>query len=62
MPIAPSSYWNDIHGYTSDDVYDDEEGVETIHNLAYNMIYMMQAIANTPKPEIKKKKFTNFIR
>lgn len=62
MPIAPSSYWNDVHGYTSDDVYKDEEGLETIHNLAKNMAFMMKAIQEKEKPHMKKEKFTDFIR
>lgn len=63
MPIAPSSYWNDVHGYTSDDVYKDEEGLQTIHNLAKNMSFMMKAIAlQEDKPTMTKEKYTNFIR
>lgn len=62
MPIAPSSYWNDVHGFTGDDVYKDEEGLETIHNLAKNMAFMMKAIQEKEKPHMKKEKFTNFIR
>ena len=65
MPIAPSSYWNDVHGYTAEDVYKDEEGVETIHNLAKNMSFMMKAIANQKKeagaPATTKTKHTHFI-
>ena len=45
MPLAPSSYWNDVHGYTADDVYADIEGVQTMKNLAHNMVFMMKAIA-----------------
>ena len=46
MPLAPSSYWNDVHGYTADDVYADIEGVQTMKNLAHNMVFMMKAIAD----------------
>ncbi|MBO4889051.1 MAG: flavodoxin family protein [Firmicutes bacterium] len=46
MPLAPSSYWNDVHGYTPDDVYADIEGVQTMKNLAHNMVFMMKAIAD----------------
>ena len=66
MPTAPSTYWNDVHGYTADDVYADEEGVQTIRNLAHNMTFMMRAIADGADtygiPDRNKVTFTNFIR
>lgn len=66
MPTVPSSYWNDVHGYTSEDVYKDEEGLQTIRNLVHNMIFMMRAIqAEKEKsglPQREKGARTNFIR
>ena len=66
MPTAPSSYWNDVHGNTADDVYADEEGVQTVRNLARNMTFMMQAIADARDVHDlntqRKSAFTNFIR
>ncbi|MEE8885810.1 MAG: flavodoxin family protein [Eubacteriales bacterium] len=66
MPTVPSTYWNDVHGYTKDDVYADEEGVETIQNMARNMIFLMKSIQDGAKtygiPETKHEHFTNFIR
>ncbi len=66
MPTVPSTYWNDVHGYTADDVYADEEGVQTMRNLARNMAFMMRAIAAEKDangiPERNKMTFTNFIR
>ena len=66
MPTVPSTYWNDVHGYTGEDVYTDEEGVQTIRNLARNMTFMMRAIADGADaygiPERNKEIFTNFIR
>ncbi|HAN57466.1 MAG TPA: flavodoxin family protein [Erysipelotrichaceae bacterium] len=62
MPIAPSSYWNDVHGYSREDVYRDEEGLQTIHNLATNMAFMIKALHNQEKPQMKKEKRTDFIR
>ena len=41
MPTVPSTYWNDVHGYTGEDVLKDEEGVETIRNMAANMAFMI---------------------
>ncbi len=66
MPIAGSTYWNDVHGYTADDVLADEEGVQTVRNLARNMVFLMQAIADGREahgiPDRNKTTFTNFIR
>ena len=66
MPVAPSTYWNDVHGYTAADVYEDKEGCETIQNLAKNMAFMMKAIAVGKEqigvPEALHTEFTNFIR
>jgi multimeric flavodoxin WrbA len=66
MPIAPSTYWNDVHGYGADDVYADEEGVQTMRNLARTMSFLMRAIAAEKErsglPELPKVTFTNFIR
>ena len=66
MPTAPSTYWNDVHGYTAEDVYADEEGVETVRNLAQNMIFLMRSIRagkeQFGKPEVKHQKFTHFVR
>ncbi len=44
MPIATSSYWNMVHGYTAEDVEKDLEGLQTMRNLANNMIFLMQGI------------------
>jgi multimeric flavodoxin WrbA len=66
MPVVSSSYWNDVHGYTAEDVYKDEEGIQTIRNLALNMVFMIRAIQGqkekTGLPETKKEAFTNMIR
>ena len=66
MPTVPSTYWNDVHGRTGADVYQDEEGVQTVRNLARNMAFMMKAIADGRDaygiPDRNKEIFTNFIR
>lgn len=66
MPVVPATYWNDVHGYTAEDVYADAEGCETIRNMAKNMAFMMKAIAlgkdQIGIPETKHANFTNFIR
>jgi hypothetical protein len=35
-------YWNQIHGYTPEDVYKDEERVRTLRILADNMAYLIK--------------------
>ena len=66
MPTAPSSYWNDVHGFTGEDVYQDEEGLQTVQNLARNMAFMIKAIQTGKeaygKPEMKHDFWTHFIR
>ena len=66
MPTVPSTYWNDVHGFTGEDVYADEEGVQTVRNLARNMVFMMRAIADGREaygiPERNKEVSTSFVR
>lgn len=66
MPTVPSTYWNDVHGYTGEDVYKDDEGAQTIRNMAENMVFMMQCIQDGKekhgKPVMTRNGFTNFIR
>ena len=45
MPVAPSSYWNQVHGFSAEDVEKDEEGLQTMRNLARNMAFLIRAIA-----------------
>ncbi|MBQ9250645.1 MAG: flavodoxin family protein [Oscillospiraceae bacterium] len=66
MPTAPASYWNDVHGFSGEDVYKDEEGLQTIQNLARNMAFMIKAIkagqGSFGKPEMKHDAWTHFVR
>ena len=66
MPTVPATYWNDVHGYTGEDVLKDAEGVETIRNMATNMAFMIKSIqagkAQFGKPDVKHTQFVNFIR
>jgi multimeric flavodoxin WrbA len=64
MPIVSSCYWNQIHGYTPEDVYKDEEGVRTLRILANNMAYLIKCkkTAALPLPEEPPRVMTNFIR
>lgn len=64
MPIVSSSYWNEIHGFTPEDVMKDEEGVRTMKILANNMAYLIKCkeAAKLAYPEEPPMVFTNFIR
>ena len=64
MPIASSTYWNNVHGFTADDVKKDLEGLQTMRNLARNMTFMIRAIAAEKEksnyPEVEHNMFTSF--
>jgi hypothetical protein len=64
MPVVSSSYWNDIHGFTPEDVYADEEGVRTLKTLANNMAYLIKCKlqSNIEQPEALPFVMTPFIR
>ena len=66
MPTVPSTYWNDVHGFKGEDVLKDEEGVQTVRNMAANMAFMIKAIAAEKArgglPEISREHFTSFFR
>ena len=64
MPIVSSTYWNEVHGFTAQDVEADLEGLQTMRNLGRNMAFLMKAISNmrneTGQPEQERGTFTNF--
>ncbi len=66
MPVASSTYWNQIHGAKPGEAEQDPEGIRTMRNLANNMTFLMNAIRlgkeSTCLPEPEPKVFTNFIR
>ena len=44
MPIATSSYWNEVHGFSKEDVLKDKEGLQTMRNLGRNMAFLIKSI------------------
>jgi len=64
MPIATSTYWNQVHGFTAGDVEKDLEGLQTMRNLARNMSFMIRAFADAKEkyglPEVENGAFTSF--
>ena len=64
MPIVSSTYWNEVHGSTKEDVEKDKEGLQTMRNLGKNMAFMIKSI-NLGKekygiPENEKEVYTSF--
>lgn len=51
MPIASSTYWNEVHGYSADDVEKDREGLQTMRNLGKNMAFLLKAINSQKEKE-----------
>lgn len=64
MPIATSSYWNEVHGKIKEDVEKDLEGLQTMRNLGRNMAFLIKAIALGKEkyglPQVELKEHTNF--
>ena len=64
MPVASSTYWNQVHGFTAEDVKKDLEGLQTMRNLARSMSFMIKAFADAKEkygyPELEKDAFTSF--
>lgn len=64
MPVASSTYWNQVHGFSAEDVKKDLEGLQTMRNLARNMAFMIKAFADAKEkyglPEVEREYFTSF--
>lgn len=65
MPIASSRYWNMVHGFTSEDVEKDLEGLYTMRVLGKNMAFLIKCINKGKNefglPEAEKPYMTHFI-
>lgn len=44
MPIVPSQYWNNVHGRMPGEALQDEEGLQTMRQLARNMAFLVKSI------------------
>ncbi|MFV0479942.1 MAG: flavodoxin family protein [Anaerorhabdus sp.] len=64
MPIVSSQYWNNVHGFTKEDVLQDAEGLQTMRVLANNMAFMIKSFSLGKKeyglPEKEKRVMTSF--
>jgi hypothetical protein len=67
MPVISSRYWNEVHGFTPEDVQKDTEWLQIMKILWRNMAWLLKCIDAWKwqwinRPEFEKKEFTNFIR
>ena len=67
MITVGSTYWNEFHALTKEDVPGDPEGTQTLRNLARNMTYLMKCLkagrdAGITPPTLEQDVFTNFVR
>ncbi|MBE5961439.1 MAG: flavodoxin family protein [Lachnospiraceae bacterium] len=67
MPVVSSSYWNMVHGNTPDEVKQDLEGLQIMHNLGKNMAWLLKCIEagkekGIDRPVMETGSKTNFIR
>lgn len=66
MPIAPSQYWNSVHGRTPGEALQDGEGLQTMRQLARNMAFLVKSIQLGKEqyglPKHEERIATNFIR
>ena len=64
MPVASSTYWNQVHGFTAEDVKKDLEGLQIMRNLARNMSFLIKVIADARGkyglPPVERGSFTSF--
>ena len=67
MNVVGSSYWNQVHGNTPDEVKRDLEGMRCLRTLGENMAYLIKCVdagkkAGVPLPQYEPPVRTNFIR
>lgn len=67
MPVVSSQYWNQVHGFTPEDVRRDEEGMQTMRTLGRHMAWLLKCIElgkqhGIELPNREEPIFTHFIR
>lgn len=45
MPVASSVYWNNVHGFSAEDVLKDREGLQAMRILGRNIAFLVRSIA-----------------
>ena len=67
MPIVSSQYWNQVHGAYAEQVFQDEEGLQTMRTLGNNMAWLLKCIQlgkenGITLPEREPHLWTHFVR
>ena len=67
MTVVGSQYWNQVHGFTPEDVRKDEEGLQTMRTLAQNMAWLLKnrdagKTQDIAFPQYETRLATNFIK
>lgn len=62
MHVVGSQYWNQVHGFTPDDVRKDEEGLQTMRTLAQNMVWMLKNIEAGREKKVEYPEYEKLIR
>ena len=67
MPLISSTYWNMVHGNAPEHILQDEEGLQSMRNVASNMAWLLKCIESgkqngIPAPANENAIRTNFIR
>lgn len=62
MHVVGSQYWNQVHGFTPEDVRKDEEGLQTMRTLAQNMAWLLHCIESGKKEGIEPPKYEPIVR
>lgn len=66
MHVVGSQYWNQVHGFTPEDVRKDGEGLQTMRTLGQNMAWLLRNLeagreSGIPRPEYEARISTHFI-
>lgn len=64
--VVSSQYWNQVHGFTAEDVRKDVEGLQTMRTLGKNIAWLLKSIKageenGVIRTQNEEKTFTNFI-
>jgi len=62
MHTVGSQYWNQVHGFTPDDVRKDKEGLQTMRTLGENMAWLLKSIEAGRKNGIEKPVYEDRVR
>lgn len=67
MQVVASQYWNQVHGFSPEDVKKDAEGLQTMRTLGQNMAWQLKNMeagkkAGVEAPVYEERQWTHFIR